>query len=158
MTQELRARTRAREELFEKLVGTADARKGVMAIKSFRDLMVWRRAMSLAEDVYALTNAFPRSEQYGLALQIRRAAVSIPSNLAEGHPQTTRLYLKHVMIAIGSEAELQTQLELAGRLKLADKASVLSATQNATEIGRMLRALASSLAAIDTQPDETDPA
>ena len=123
-----------------------------MAIQSFRDLTVWRRAMSLTEDVYALTSGFPRSEQYGLSQQIRRAAVSIPSNLAEGHPQTTRQYLHHVMIAIGSEAELQTQLELAGRLKLADKARVLAATQNATEIGRMLRALASSLAAIDAPP------
>ena len=123
-----------------------------MAIQSFRDLLVWRRAMSLAEDLYAMTNGFPRSEQYGLALQIRRAAVSIPSNLAEGHPQTTRVYLRHVMIAIGSEAELQTQLELAGRLKFADKARVLSATQNATEIGRMLRALASSLSAIVDAP------
>ena len=129
-----------------------------MAIQSFRDLLVWRRAMSLAEDLYAMTNGFPRSEQYGLALQIRRAAVSIPSNLAEGHPQTTRVYLRHVMIAIGSEAELQTQLELAGRLKFADKARVLSATQNATEIGRMLRALASSLAAIDIHRDEKRPA
>ena len=110
--------------------------------------------MSLAEDLYAMTNGFPRSEQYGLALQIRRAAVSIPSNLAEGHPQTTRVYLRHVMIAIGSEAELQTQLELAGRLKFADKARVLSATQNAAEIGRMLRALASSLAGIDIHPEK----
>jgi four helix bundle protein len=129
-----------------------NAALAVMAIQSFRDLLVWRRAMSLAEDVYAMTNGFPRSEQYGLALQIRRAAVSIPSNLAEGHPQTTRIYLRHVMIAIGSEAELQTQLELAGRLKFADKDRVLAATQNATEIGRMLRALASSLAAIDATP------
>jgi four helix bundle protein len=129
-----------------------NAALAVMAIQSFRDLLVWRRAMSLAEDVYAMTNGFPRSEQYGLALQIRRAAVSIPSNLAEGHPQTTRVYLRHVMIAIGSEAELQTQLELAGRLKFADKDRVLAATQNATEIGRMLRALASSLAAIDATP------
>jgi four helix bundle protein len=123
-----------------------------MAIRSFRDLLVWRRAMSLAEDVYALTNTFPRNEQYGLSQQLRRAAVSIPSNLAEGHPQTTRQYLNHVMIAIGSEAELQTQLELAGRLKFADKARVELATQNAAEIGRMLRALATSLAAIEPRP------
>ena len=128
-----------------------------MSIRSFRDLLVWRRAMSLTEDVYALTSGFPRSEQYGLSLQMRRAAVSIPSNLAEGHPQTTRQYLRHVIIAIGSEAELQTHLELACRLKLADKARVLAAAQNATEIGRMLRALASSLAAIDTRGDDRVP-
>jgi four helix bundle protein len=141
-----------RNEIAEKSHGMLNAALAVMAIQSFRVLLVWRRAMSLAEDVYAMTNGFPRSEQYGLALQIRRAAVSIPSNLAEGHPQTTRVYLRHVMIAIGSEAELQTQLELAGRLKFADKDRVLAATQNATEIGRMLRALASSLAAIDATP------
>jgi four helix bundle protein len=123
-----------------------------MPIQSFRDLLVWRRAMSLAEDVYALTSNFPRSEVYGLSLQLRRTAVSIPSNLAEGHPQSTRQYLRHVMIAIGSEAELQTQLELACRLKLVEKGPALAAMQNAAEIGRMLRALATSLAAIDAHP------
>ena len=84
-----------------------------MPIQSFRDLVVWQRSMVLVEQVYELTDTFPRREQFGLTSQIRRCAVSIPSNIAEGHTRKTGHYLEHLKIASGSEAELQTQLEIA---------------------------------------------
>jgi four helix bundle protein len=86
-------------------------------ILSYRDLRVWQSAMDLAEKVYLLTQAFPQRETYGLSSQMRRAAVSIPSNIAEGHTkESTKDYLYHLSIAQGSLAELQTQIELSGRL------------------------------------------
>ncbi len=93
-------------------------------IKSFRDLDTWQVGMRLVEGVYETSAAFPDTERYGLIAQIRRAAVSIPSNVAEG--QATRgspWSLKHVRIAIGSLAEVETQLELAFRLGFAARSS-----------------------------------
>ena len=88
-----------------------------MAIKSFRDLRVWQAAMDLVVDVYRLTQRFPRQEEYGLTGQMHRAAVSIPSNIAEGHAREHRKeYLHHLSIAHSSLAELQTQVEIATRL------------------------------------------
>jgi four helix bundle protein len=84
----------------------------------FRDLRVWRQAVELVEQVYRVTERFPDREMYGLAVPLRRAAVSVPSNLAEGH---TRQYIKkypnRLSVAQGSLAELETQLEIAARLK-----------------------------------------
>lgn len=71
-----------------------------MAIRSFRDLIVWQRSMPLVERVYDVTAALPRSEQYGLSRQLRRAAVSIASNILEGHARQTGSYLNHLDIAI----------------------------------------------------------
>jgi four helix bundle protein len=87
-------------------------------INSFRDLTVWHKALTLAEHVYLATEEFPKSEAFGLTSQMRRAAVSIPSNIAEGKAISGRAYPKHLRIALGSEAELQTQIELAVRLKM----------------------------------------
>ena len=82
--------------------------------KSFRDLRVWQAAMDLVEQVYTLTQMFPKQEMYGLASQMQRAAVSIPSNIAEGHTRAySKEYLHHLSIARASLAELQTQLEIA---------------------------------------------
>lgn len=86
-------------------------------IQSFRDLNVWQEAMDLAVDCYALTAVFPKSEIYGLTSQARRAAVSIPSNIAEGHARPTSVYRNHVSIGLGSQGELDTLLELAVRLR-----------------------------------------
>src|SRR3954467_7428825 len=86
-------------------------------IQNFRDLIAWQRAMDLAMLVYALTDRFPARERYGLAAQMRGAAVSIPSNIAEGHRQRTGAYLKHLVIAMGSHGELDTQAELSIRLQ-----------------------------------------
>src|SRR5215510_5282912 len=89
-----------------------------MPVKSFRDLRVWQAGMDLVEQVYLLTQQFPKHEMYGLASQMQRAAISIPSNIAEGHTRThSKEYLHHLSIARGSLAELQTQLEIALRLK-----------------------------------------
>lgn len=83
-------------------------------VKSYRDLQVWRRANALAVEVYRVTDSFPRHELYGLTEQIRRAAVSIPSNIAEGHVrQSDRVFANHLDMALGSAAELSTQLEIA---------------------------------------------
>ncbi len=85
-----------------------------MAIVSYKDLIVWQRSMELAENIYSITKCFPPSELYGLTLQMRRAAVSIPSNIAEGYQRsTTKEYLHFLSIARGSAAELETQTLLA---------------------------------------------
>lgn len=116
-----------------------------MLIQSFRDLLVWQKAMTLAERVYSTTEGLPRSEAYGLTSQIRRAAVSIPSNIAEGKAIGGRGYLRHLRIALGSEAELQTQIELAVRLKLLDQTDANRLLSETSEVGRMLSGLLKSL-------------
>ncbi|HXG87619.1 MAG TPA: four helix bundle protein [Vicinamibacterales bacterium] len=116
-----------------------------MAITSFRDLVVWQRAMVLVERIYELTECFPRHEQYGLTTQLRRAAVSIPSNIAEGQARRTGYFLNHLNMASGSEAELQTQLELAARLHLGDRGRIEKLLAESSEVGRMLHALAASV-------------
>jgi len=84
-------------------------------VESFRDLQVWQKAMDLADAVYTITADFPRSEMFGLATQLRRAAISIPSNIAEGRAIGGGRFLYHLRIALGSEAELETQIELSVR-------------------------------------------
>lgn len=117
-----------------------------MTIRSHRDLDVWNDAMRLVEMTYRLTEALPQREQFGLTQQMRRAAVSIPSNIAEGHSRHTRAaYLNHLSMALGSQAELETQLELTIRLgMLALPAAETCAAQLAL-VGRRLHALVASL-------------
>jgi four helix bundle protein len=89
-----------------------------MSISQFRELKAWQLGMDLTEHVYLLTNSFPKQEIYGLTSQIRRSAVSIPSNLAEGHGRvSTKEFLQFIAIACGSICELETQILLAHRLK-----------------------------------------
>ena len=114
-------------------------------VQSFRDLLVWQKGMDLAVIVYTFTERLPRAEQFGLTSQIRRAAVSIPSNVAEGKAVGGQSYPRHVKIALGSEAELQTQLELAKRLKMLDKLQADELIAHTSEVGRMLTALLNSL-------------
>ena len=116
-----------------------------MEIRSFRDLLVWQKAMTLVEDVYTLTEEFPRSEQFGLSIQLRRAAVSIPSNIAEGHARRTGYFLNHLNMAVGSQAELQTQLELACRLRFVERSQVEPLLVAGAEIAKMLHGLSASL-------------
>src|SRR5262245_52085056 len=110
-------------------------------IQSFRDLDVWRKSMDLAERVYETSRKFPDSEKFGLTAQIRRAAVSIPSNIAEGKAIGGQRYRRHVKFALGSNAELQTQIELAKRLEMLDEAAADKLNEDASEIGRMLAGL-----------------
>jgi len=84
-----------------------------MYVESFKELVVWQRSMELAKEIYKVTEKFPKSEQYGLSSQMRRAAVSIPSNIAEGKKRRTRKdFTQFLRIAAGSAAELETQVTL----------------------------------------------
>jgi len=95
--------------------------------KSHRDLDVWKRAMDLAEQVYRLTATFPKDELYGLVSQMRRASVSVASNIAEGAARSSRKEFFHYLhTALGSLAELETQAILANRLDLADEPTVFT--------------------------------
>jgi four helix bundle protein len=85
-----------------------------MYIKSFKELTVWQKAIELVKETYKITKEFPKSETYGLSLQIRRAAISIPSNIAEGQlRKNLKEYLQFLRIAYGSSAELETQIIIA---------------------------------------------
>lgn len=117
-------------------------------ITSFRDLEVWRLAMAVAVECYALTRAFPPEERYGLRRELRRSAVSIPSNIAEGHNRRgRRAYLNHINIALGSQAELESQLELAVRLGFLANGSVRVFQEKLARVGQMLHGLQRSLEA-----------
>jgi four helix bundle protein len=114
-------------------------------ISGFRDLVVWRKSIELAVRIYSRTENFPRSEVYGLSSQMRRAAVSIPSNVAEGKALGGRGYLRHLKIALGSESELETQIELTRRLGLMTEAEAVQLINQTSEVGRMLAGLLRSL-------------
>lgn len=114
-------------------------------VQSFRDLLVWQKGMDLAVLVYKGSEKFPRSEMFGLSSQVRRAVVSIPSNVAEGKAIGGQSYPRHVKIALGSEAELQTQLELAKRLGLLTPDEADSLIAHTAEVGRMLTSLFNAL-------------
>jgi four helix bundle protein len=118
------------------------------AITGYRDLDVWQKAMTLVERSYRLTEGFPRSEEFGLRAQIRRAAVSIPSNIAEGQGRSsTAEYVHHLAIAHGSLMELETQVQIAGRLGFVLNKEVETFLDAGSEVGRMLNALITSLRA-----------
>ena len=117
-----------------------------MKITSFRDLRVWQLAMDLVELVYRLTRSFPRNEIYGLASQIQRAAVSVPSNIAEGHTREhTKEYLHHLSMSQASLAELETQLEIAIRLRYVSLQETRSIAEHAESLGKQLYALRNAL-------------
>jgi four helix bundle protein len=102
--------------------------------------------MELDERVYELTREFPTGEQYGITLQLRRAVISIPSNIAEGLARPTGYFINHLRTAAGSSAELHTQLGLAHRLKFVPKARV-TPVLDAAELSRMLHGLTASVEA-----------
>ena len=115
-------------------------------MKSFRELRVWQAAMNLVEKVYLLTRRFPKQEMYALANQIQRAAVSIPSNIAEGHTREhIKEYLHHLSMAQASLAELETQLEISMRLKYLQPQQLGVVTTEINSLGRQLYALRNSL-------------
>ena len=96
-----------------------------MKVKNYQELVVWQRAMDLVEIVYKASRAFPRDELYALTSQVRRAVVSIPSNIAEGQGRrTTSDFLRHLSIAYGSLREVETQILIAGRLNYLSAAQV----------------------------------
>lgn len=116
--------------------------------RSYQDLEVWQKAMALAKEVYQATANFPSEERFGLVNQMRRAAVSIPSNLAEGHSRSsTNEFRRFIFIAKGSAAELETQIILSTDLEYLEEQAKDSLLDQLSRIGRMLRGLSKSLAA-----------
>lgn len=115
-------------------------------VKSYRDLVAWQRARELVKEVYLLTASFPIGERFGLVSQMDRAAVSIPSNIAEGYGRsTTQDYLKFLRIARGSAYELETQLVLAVDLGLCDDARARRIAGLLQEVIRVLQGLVTAL-------------
>ncbi len=125
-----------------------------MALESYRQLRVWQRGMQLAKDIHLLVQNFPKYEIYGLCSQLRRAAVSIPANLAEGHErESTKDYLRHISIAQGSLAETETHLLLAESLNYAASKQIAPLLDICMEQRRMLSGLRRSLKAkLNTNP------
>ena len=116
------------------------------AITSYRDLKVWQDSMALAVECYRLTASFPREELFGLTSQIRRAAASVPANIAEGHGREhTGSFVQHLRIGQGSLKELETHVILARRVGVSNDAATETVLAKCDELGRMLRALIRSL-------------
>ena len=121
-------------------------RHGMKNTASFRDLKVWRDAMTLVEVVYKVSKRFPADERFGLTAQLRRAAVSIPSNIGEGkRRKRQRAFLHHLDIALGSQGEVDVQLELAFRLGFLSREEYSDIVQRVDEVGRMLNGLIESM-------------
>ena len=115
-------------------------------VASYRELTVWRKAMELVVAVYSVTSQLPRDERFGLADQLRRAAVSIPSNIAEGHArQSQREFAHFLSVALGSLAEVDTQLDLATRLELLDATVVDDIIESIDHLRAMLLKLLKSI-------------
>lgn len=117
-----------------------------MKVKQYKELIVWQKAMALAEEVYRLLRLLPTEEIYSLSSQMRRAVVSIPSNIAEGQSRnSTKEFANFLSIARGSNAELETQIELCVRLGYVNATQSKTAVSLADEVGRMLTALIGKL-------------
>jgi four helix bundle protein len=117
-------------------------------VRNYKELRVWQGAMDLVESVYRLSAAFPPEENYCLKSQIRQAAVSIPSNIAEGQLRaSTKEFLNHLSIAQASLAEVETQIEISVRLKYLVEEQVAITAQAIQKLGKQIHALRSALEA-----------
>jgi four helix bundle protein len=117
-----------------------------MSIESYRDLRVWQEAMNLAEACYRVTSSFPSEEMFGLTAQMRRAAVSVPANIAEGYGRNSKgAYCQFLRVAQGSLKELETHLLLAQRLGFATETVVAPTLSSCDSLGKMLRSLIRSI-------------
>jgi four helix bundle protein len=115
-------------------------------IRSFKDLIVWQRSMDLGVTIYKITQKLPAIEQFGLISQLRRAAVSIPSNIAEGYGrQSTGNYRQFLSISRGSLMEIETQIDICGRLKYLAQSDTENIFKEITEISKMLTSLISKI-------------
>jgi four helix bundle protein len=127
-----------------------------MKTRHFRDLEVWQRSMDLVQAVYSVTQAFPKSEVFGLASQMRRAAVSVPSNIAEGHGRLTpRSFVVFLGQARGSLYELETQIELAGKLGYSSVEDARRLLGEAHAVAQMLNGLLRKLRGVVNEPGES---
>jgi four helix bundle protein len=117
-----------------------------MSLTSYKDLEVWKKSVELVSSIYMVTKLFPKDEIYTLTNQMRRAAISIPSNIAEGRAKrTTREFIRYVDIAAGSAAELETQLIISEKLGYLDPKSTRPIFENIDCVGRMLNKLITGL-------------
>ena len=117
-----------------------------MKVQSYKELEVWQLSITLADVIYELTSTFPREELYGLSQQMRRCAVSIPSNIAEGSARSgTKELLQFISIALGSLAELETQLIIAQRRNYGAELLYAKSNTLCTSVGKMLIRLQQSL-------------
>jgi four helix bundle protein len=115
-------------------------------VKHYKELNVWQKAMEVVNDIYKLTASFPKDEVYGLTSQIRRAAVSIPSNIAEGAARdTTKDFLRFISITQGSLAELETQILIANNQDFVSEGDIFPLVRKMSDIGKMLNGLQKSL-------------
>lgn len=125
-----------------------------MKSSDFRKLHVWQKAMQLTTEIYSLVKFLPREETYALSNQMRRAAVSIPSNIAEGQGRNSKKeFIQFIAVARGSLWELSTQLELCGRLNYLSPNQRANAEDLICEIGKMLNALTGSIQSPDSSDD-----
>jgi four helix bundle protein len=117
-----------------------------MKVKNFRELIVWQKALDLVEETYKASKSFPKDEIYGLTSQIRRAVVSIPSNIAEGQGRDTSREFRHYLsIAYGSLCEVQTQIFIAPRLTYMKEEQVIRLLSMTDEVARLINGLSNSL-------------
>ena len=117
-----------------------------MYVESYKDLIVWQKAMDLVVLIYQVTNNFPQSEIYGLVSQMRRSAVSIPSNIAEGKVRGTKKdYRNFLLISFGSGSELETQLEISKRLNYIDEINFIEINNLLTEVMKILNVMTRKL-------------
>ena len=115
-------------------------------IQSYRDLIVWQKSMKLVKVVYDLLKKMPKEEMFALSDQMRRAAISIPSNIAEGYGRNTPVeYLRFLRIARGSIYELETQIDICVMMGYFTKEEAVSAVQCSREVGKMLNAMLSKI-------------
>jgi four helix bundle protein len=117
-----------------------------MAVRSYRELVAWQKAMDLVESVYKTTSHFPKEELYALSLQLKRASVSVASNIAEGQGRKgTKEFLHHLSIAYGSLVETETQLMIGHRLHFMTESQLNSLLQQTEEVCRLINGLSNAL-------------
>lgn len=120
--------------------------KDKKTVQSYRDLLIWQKGIELVTHVYRVTEKLPRSETFALTSQVRKAAISVPSNIAEGHArQHSREFRQFLYIALGSLAELDTQLTIALKLAYVSESDLDSVHANIVELRRMISGLVSKL-------------
>jgi four helix bundle protein len=116
-------------------------------VRSYRDLLAWQKSVDLVNEIYCCTRTFPREELYGLVSQLRRAAISVPSNIAEGHARiSTGEFKQFLGHALGSLMELETQLVISGRLGYIGAQESRDLLERAAEVGRLVNGILRSLA------------
>ena len=113
--------------------------------ENYQKLSVWQKSYSLVLDVYSLTRMLPKEERYVLSLQMRRAALSIPSNIAEGHERGGKDFVRFLRVAMGSRSELETQLSLCADLSYISSEAATPVMSSLAEISRMISGLIRSL-------------